>query len=53
MLIWEVYKQQSVNDKDWKQGVVPITNINQDYKIILEGTVGTSNSGETFYGDIA
>ena len=47
-MLWELRGQQSSSSTDWKQGIMPITNINNDYTIVIEGTVGTS----TAYGDI-
>ena len=46
--LWEVVGKQSVSATDWKRGVVPITNLADDYTIIIEGQVGKSVS----YGDI-
>lgn len=48
-LVWSVSGQQSLNQQDWKQGVVPISNIQNDYVILIEGTVGSTLNSE---GDI-
>jgi hypothetical protein len=47
-MLWEIRGQQSLSSTDWKQGVLPITNISFDYTIVIEGAVGSS----TAYGDI-
>lgn len=44
-LIWEVSGQQSSNASDWKQGVVSLSS-DKDFKIIFEGIVGTSITGD-------
>lgn len=46
--MWEIIGKQSSSATDWKRGVVPITNIVDDYTIIIEGQVGKQIS----YGDI-
>ena len=50
VMLWELRGQQSLNSTDWKQGILPITNINSDYTILIEGTVGVGTS--TYYSDI-
>jgi hypothetical protein len=53
-ILWQLSGQQSKNGYDWKQGIVPITSITQDYKIIIEGTVGKGKMYTSHYsGDIA
>jgi hypothetical protein len=45
--LWELRGQQSTNQIDWKQGVVPIQNTKEDYTVIIEGTIGQSvNTGD-------
>lgn len=53
ILSWEISGQQSSDKKDWKQGVLPLNNINYDYKIIIEGTIGVASTGTSINGDIA
>lgn len=53
VMFWEISRQQSVNQTDWKLGVVPFSNINQDYKILIEGTIGVGPFSSTINGDIA
>ncbi|CAF0741650.1 unnamed protein product, partial [Brachionus calyciflorus] len=50
-VIWEITGQQSVNSRDWKQGVVALSNSN-DFKLIFEGRVGGVGFN-SFDGDIA
>jgi hypothetical protein len=38
-MLWELRGQQCTSRIDWRQGVVSILNINQDYKIVIEGTI--------------
>ncbi len=51
-LLWEISGQQSKDEYDWQEGVLPITNIENDYKIAIEGTVG-SDKFSSITGDIA
>ena len=53
-IAWELNKQQSNDGYDWKQGIIPLKNINYDYKLLIEATVGKDDSTEsTMFGDIA
>ncbi len=52
-LLWEINGEQSINSYDWRQGVVPVTNIQDEYKILIEGTVGEDDFGSSYNGDIA
>ncbi|CAF0741635.1 unnamed protein product, partial [Brachionus calyciflorus] len=52
-LLWELSAQQSINQTDWKFAVVPLSNINQDYKLLIEGTIGVGPFSTTTNGDIA
>lgn len=45
-LIWGLSGQQSLNQVDWKQGVMPITNIQDNYIIVIEGVVGDDFDGD-------
>lgn len=51
-LLWDIKGPQSLNGMDWKQGVLPITDLNDDYVVVIEGTVG-ANGFTTDNGDIA
>lgn len=51
-LLWELSEEQSENQMDWKQGVIPLIDIDYDYKIIIEGTIGKEGF-ITDLGDIA
>ncbi|RMZ97804.1 MAM and LDL-receptor class A domain-containing 2-like [Brachionus plicatilis] len=50
-LIWEISGQQSNDSTDWKQGVVSVS-YDQDFKLIFEGKVGTSITGDIAIDDI-
>lgn len=52
-LLWEISGQQSTDSNDWQQGILPIPVIQNDYVIILEGTVGKSYDGDISVDDIA
>jgi hypothetical protein len=52
-LLWEINGKQSLDQKDWKQGILPITNLANDYKILIEATVGKGDNFNTYYGDIS
>ena len=52
-LLWEISGQQSVDNKDWKKGVVPISNIQDKYVVLIEGTVGKDYNGDISIDDIA
>jgi hypothetical protein len=47
-VIWQLSGKQSNNQKDWKFGSVPLVPNQQNFKIVIEGVVGSS-----FDGDIA
>ena len=51
-VLWELSGKQSKDQKDWKQGVVPVTGLNDDYTIIFEGVVGKSYDGDISIDDI-
>jgi hypothetical protein len=45
-LMWELNGAQSSDSYDWKKGVLPITNMKDDYLLVIEGTVGRSYDGD-------
>lgn len=45
-LIWKLNGKQSVNNTDWKYATVPLENLSQTYKIVIEGTVGNDYDGD-------
>ena len=51
-ILWELSGQQSKDQKDWKQGVVPIMSLTDTYTIIFEGVVGKSFDGDISIDDI-
>ncbi len=44
--MWELNGAQSSDSYDWKKGVLPITNMKNDYLLVIEGTVGRSYDGD-------
>lgn len=45
-LLWSINGQQSINSTDWKQGVLPIINIQNNYVLVIEGVVGGFYAGD-------
>ena len=45
-LAWRLNGKQSVNGTDWKYATVPLENLSQNYKILIEGTVGMDYDGD-------